>query len=137
MIRFLMNNGRSQLFSQEEHGEFFKDMAERFHRMHQHQISSREHLTKQVMQLTSMSNQSATLVTADGRTITVTEGLPVSVMPQDIQTTPTVPAEGIPEVAPVEAAPVDEAPAEVAPEAPVEAPAVETPADPIVPAPAE
>lgn len=116
MIRFLLKNGRSQLFSEEEHGEFFKEIADRFHRMHQHRIITREHLTKQIMQLTAMSTQSATIVTADGRTVVITEGLPVVITPQDIQPAPEV-------VASVEAAPVDEAPIEVAPEVPVVAPA--------------
>lgn len=117
LIRFLLNNGRSQHFSQEEHGENFEDMADRFHKIHGTQVVSRETLTKKTMQLTSISTQSATVETADGRTVVITEGLPVQILPQDIQVEPTVetpevvaPAPEVPAEAPVEVPEADATP---------------------------
>lgn len=72
-----------------------------------------------------MSNQSATLVAEDGRTVTVTEGVPVVITPAEIvvDETPTVPSDPEPEAE----VGVGEAKAEVAPEA---APEAEVPAEP-------
>lgn len=121
LIHFILSGRRHQYFSQEQHGDDFQDKADRFHRIHENAVVSREHLTPRTMQLISMSTQSATLVTEDGRTVIVTEGQPVQVLPQDITPVePVAPVEETPE-APVEAAPV-EAEATPAPE--------EVPADP-------
>lgn len=127
LIRFILTNGRAQHFSQEEHGEHFEDMADRFHRIHENRIVSRDTLIPKTMQLTSMSTQSATVVTADGRTITITEGLPVQISPQDLQ--PVVEAPVVPEVEPTPEVPVEAL--VVAPEPVLGA---DTPEDPAVPA---
>jgi hypothetical protein len=50
------------------------------------------------MLLTSWSSQGATILCEDGRTITIAEGVPVSIVPQDIQVAPT--PEATPDVAP-------------------------------------
>lgn len=123
IIHFILSGSRHQFFSQKEHGNDFQDKADRFHRIHENDVVSREHLTQKTMQLISMSTQSATLVTEDGRTVTVTEGLPVQILPQDI--TPVEPTEEAPvetEAVPApEATP--EAPAEESAPAPEEDPA--------------
>lgn len=121
IIRFILSGDKHQHFSEEEHGADWQDKADRFHRIHEPDVVSRDHLTKQTMQLVSMSTESATLVTTDGRTVTVTEGQPVSITPQDIQPVEEAPVE-TPE-APVEVTTPDETP-----DAPVSG--SDTPVDP-------
>ena len=77
------------------------------------------------MQVISVSNKSVTIQAEDGRVITVTEGVPVTIFPVDIQ--PVTTDSPSPDVQPAvepEAVP--------APEATPVAPDVSAPVDPVV-----
>ena len=115
IIRFLLSGSRQQFFSEDVHGENFKDQADRFHIINERDIISRTNLTKNTMVLLSWSSQSCVISMEDGRTITIAEGVPVSISPAEIvpaapeapveiptETEEAAPEENVTEEAPVE-----------------------------------